>query len=66
MKPGPNRIGSGMDVAHLSKENADLRVALEHARKESAALRSSLIWRMTGPVRAVLDRLRGASATRSS
>jgi len=66
MRQGPNRIGSGMDVARLFKENADLRVALEHARKESAALRSSLIWRMTGPVRAVLDRLRGASATRSS
>ena len=60
MLPQPNRMAPGVNASQVVNENEELRTALAAARQEAAVLRGSLTWRLTAPIRRVLDWVRGA------
>ncbi|WP_411285054.1 FkbM family methyltransferase [Lapillicoccus sp.] len=54
-----SRAGESLGVSHSAHEMSQVRTQLEEARKDAAALRRTLSWRVTTPLRAVRTRTGG-------
>jgi len=54
-----SRAGESLGVSHSAQEMSQVRTQLEEARKDAAALRRTLSWRVTTPLRAVRTRTGG-------